>query len=79
MSRLKGWKISVVLLMETSCLPSYWFGVRHENISLVGFSTKSIGKWSGQTNPARKLEKLEWMLKILQMVELSEQVETNAS
>lgn len=54
-------------------------GVRHENISLVGFSTKSIGKWSGQTNPARKLEKLEWMLKILQMVELSEQVETNAS
>ena len=54
-------------------------GVDQQNISLVGFSTKSIGEWSGQTDPDRKLEKLEWMLKILQMVELSEQVEINAS
>ncbi len=54
-------------------------GVHRHNISLVGFSTTSIGEWSGQTNPVRKLEKLEWMVKILQMLELSEQVETNAS
>ena len=26
MSRLKGWKISVVLLMETELFASYWFG-----------------------------------------------------
>ena len=54
-------------------------GVHRHNISLVGFSTTSIGEWSGQTNPVRKLEKLEWMVKILQMLGLSEQVETIAS
>ena len=40
-------------------------GVPKENISLIGFSTTKIGKWSGQTNPTRKLEKLAWMLQVL--------------
>lgn len=35
------------------------------NVELVGFSTKEVGKWSGVTNPERKLEKLKWMEKIL--------------
>ena len=52
-------------------------GIAKENISLIGFSTTKIGKWSGQTNPARKLEKLAWMLRALQIIGLEEQVDTS--
>ncbi len=52
-------------------------GVAKEDISLIGFSTTKIGKWSGQTNPARKLEKLAWMLRALQIIGLEGQVRTN--
>ena len=52
-------------------------GVPKENISLIGFSTTKIGKWSGQTNPARKLEKLAWMLRVLEIIGLEDQVDIN--
>ncbi|DAC60921.1 MAG TPA: hypothetical protein D7I03_01430 [Candidatus Poseidoniales archaeon] len=53
-------------------------GVPINKITLLGFSTTEIGKWSGQTNPERKMEKLDWMLKILQIIGLEQQVATNA-
>jgi uncharacterized Rossmann fold enzyme len=52
-------------------------GVPVEKISLIGFSTTKIGKWSGQTNPEKKLEKLAWMLQVLKIIGLDEQVESN--
>ena len=52
-------------------------GVAKDNISLIGFSTTKIGKWSGQTNPTRKLEKLAWMLRALQIIGLEEHVDTS--
>ena len=54
-------------------------GVNLQDITLVGFSTTKVGKWSGQTNPERKLEKLDWMLKVLEIIGLSNQVTTHAS
>ena len=54
-------------------------GVPIKKISLLGFSTTEIGEWSGQTNPERKMEKLDWMLKILQIIGLEQQVATTAS
>ena len=54
-------------------------GVNLQDITLVGFSTTKVGKWSGQTNPERKLEKLDWMLKVLEIIGLSNQVITHAS
>ena len=54
-------------------------GVNLQDVTLVGFSTTKVGKWSGQTNPERKLEKLDWMLKVLEIIGLSNQVTTHAS
>ena len=54
-------------------------GVPIMKISLLGFSTTEIGEWSGQTNPERKMEKLDWMLRILQIIGLEQQVATTAS
>lgn len=54
-------------------------GVKVKDITLIGFSTAKVGKWSGQTNPERKLEKLDWMLKVLEIIGLSDQVTTRPS
>lgn len=54
-------------------------GVPKDRITLIGFSTDKVGQWSGQTSVERKLEKLDWMLRILQMLGLADQVSTNAS
>ena len=54
-------------------------GVRVQDITLIGFSTAKVGRWSGQTNPERKLEKLDWMLKVLEIIGLSDQVTTRPS
>ena len=54
-------------------------GVKSENITLLGFSTGQIGKWSGNTNIEQKLMKLEWMYKIIEMVGLEDQVDVSAS
>ena len=43
-------------------------GVPIANISLLGTRTDIVGKWSGVTNPAEKLIKLQWMAKILQIL-----------
>ena len=40
-------------------------GLKQEACELIGFSTNSIGQWSGVTNEDLKLEKLAWMEKIL--------------
>jgi len=54
-------------------------GVKAENITLLGFSTGQIGKWSGATNIEQKLMKLEWMYQIIEMVGLENQVDISAS
>ncbi len=36
-----------------------------EQIHLRGFRTDSIGRWTGRTNPERKMRKLEWMRRVL--------------
>ena len=54
-------------------------GVKSENITLLGFSTGQIGKWSGNTNVEQKLMKLEWMYKIIEMIGLESQVDVSAS
>jgi len=47
------------------CLLSW--GVRPERIRCIGFDPHRLGRWSGDTDPARKLEKLGWMDTILRM------------
>ena len=32
-----------------------------DSVECVGFRTDEVGRWSGSTNPVRKLEKLAWM------------------
>ena len=54
-------------------------GVDIDKITLIGFSTIKIGKWSGQTDPVKKLEKLDWMLNVLRLLGLDNQVTTNVS
>jgi len=43
-------------------------GAEPENLILRGFSTDFIGRWTGSTNPERKMRKLEWMERILGML-----------
>jgi len=45
-----------------------WLGVENSNVVYLGFSTERVGSWSGVTNPERKLEKLRWMAKVLDML-----------
>lgn len=40
-------------------------GVTPNRIRRVGFSTHRVGRWSGVTEPTRKLDKLKWMERIL--------------
>ena len=40
-------------------------GVILENIELIGFSTQKIGAWSATTTPPIKMQKLEWMRRIV--------------
>ena len=41
-------------------------GITKNNIRLIGFNTKKIGKWTGLSNTEIKRQKLEWMEKILE-------------
>ena len=41
-----------------------------KEIELVGFSTDEVGRWSGVTDEKRKLIKLGWMNKVLEIVSL---------
>ena len=46
------------------------FALGADSVELVGFSTKEVGPWSGVTDSKRKLIKLKWMSKVLQMLNL---------
>ena len=50
------------------------FGAPFASIELIGFKTNDVGKWSGVTDKARKLEKLQWMKKIIQGLGYGEQI-----
>ena len=39
-------------------------------VDLVGFSTDDVGQWSGVTDKKRKLIKLKWMNKVLEILSL---------
>ncbi|MBJ84128.1 MAG: hypothetical protein CMB52_01240 [Euryarchaeota archaeon] len=45
--------------------------VSQRRIRLRGFRTDSIGRWTGQTNPERKMRKLEWMSRVLNIAGVS--------
>ena len=49
-------------------------GVKKENIELVGFAMGVVGRWSATTVPEQKLQKLMWMKKILEFVEIDEAI-----
>ena len=40
-----------------------------DRISYVGYAVDHVGAWSGNTNPQRKLEKLAWMERVLNLVD----------
>jgi hypothetical protein len=40
-------------------------GVPVDRIRMLGTRTDVVGRWSGKTDPVRKLEKLGWMKKVL--------------
>ena len=40
-------------------------GVDAEKIELVGFNLERVGQWSGVTNPEKKMQKLQWMGRIV--------------
>lgn len=46
------------------------FALGADSVSLVGFSTSEVGSWSGITDTKRKLIKLKWMNKVLQLLSL---------
>jgi hypothetical protein len=50
------------------------FGAPPASIELIGFKTDDVGKWSGVTDKAIKLEKLQWMKKIIQSLGYGEQI-----
>ncbi len=41
-------------------------GIAKNDIRLIGFNSKKIGKWTGLSNSKRKRQKLDWMEKILE-------------
>ncbi|MEE2630290.1 MAG: hypothetical protein VX492_05530 [Candidatus Thermoplasmatota archaeon] len=42
-------------------------GVERDRISLLGTRTDIVGRWSGNTDEERKMEKLTWMSRVLHM------------
>lgn len=44
-----------------------YLGVPKERISLCGFTTQRIGRWTGQTEPETKMKKLIWMAKVIEI------------
>jgi uncharacterized Rossmann fold enzyme len=48
------------------CL-AIFLGIKPEKIQLCGFTSDKIGRWTGNTNPVRKMKKLQWMAKIIRM------------
>ena len=46
------------------------FALGATEVELIGFSTKNVGQWSGVTDEKRKLIKLEWMSRVLNILSL---------
>ena len=46
------------------------FALGANEVELVGFSTDDVGQWSGVTDKKRKLIKLQWMNKVLNILSL---------
>ena len=46
------------------------FALGAKEVELVGFSTEDVGRWSGVTDKKRKLIKLKWMSKVLQILSM---------
>ena len=46
------------------------FALGAQEVELVGFTTSEVGAWSGTTDEKRKLIKLKWMNKVLQLLSL---------
>ena len=46
------------------------FALGASQVELVGFSTDDVGQWSGVTDKKRKLIKLQWMNKVLNILSL---------
>lgn len=46
------------------------FALGASEVELVGFSTDDVGQWSGVTDKKRKLIKLQWMSKVLDILSL---------
>jgi uncharacterized Rossmann fold enzyme len=46
------------------------FALGAEEVELIGFSTNEVGAWSGVTDEKRKLMKLKWMSRVLQLLSL---------
>ena len=46
------------------CLCAF-LGVAIEDIRLIGYTTSEIGRWTGNTNPIRKMRKLTFMQEVL--------------
>ncbi len=44
------------------------FGISIESIKLIGFCSNKIGRWTGITDPIRKLRKLKWMDRVLEIL-----------
>ena len=40
-------------------------GVNHSRLSIVGFRSDRIGRWTGATDPIIKMQKLQWMDEVL--------------
>ena len=45
-------------------------GVKKSQLNILGTRTDMVGEWSGKTNPKTKLKKLQWMEKVLQILEI---------
>ena len=46
------------------------FALGATEVELVGFSTDEVGRWSGVTDEKRKLMKLKWMNRVLELLSL---------
>ncbi len=43
-------------------------GVSPERVRFVGYAVDHVGPWSGTTDPVRKLDKLKWMERVLDLL-----------
>lgn len=54
---------------------AYTLGVNFEDVYLVGYTLSRVGQWSGRTVVSNKLEKLQWMATVVQMLGLEQQLD----